>query len=135
MSDSALRAFIGRPVPAVHAGDVKRVWSFLASEQPPDPRFQGQTSFNLKLLAGLCGKGAGVLAVWFRATLVEAVRKEGRLERWREGTAYATRCLTLQRPSRFREDRPTPILARSSPHWIHLRPAAAGAVENFTSWI
>lgn len=83
MSDSALRAFVGRPVPAVHAGDVKRVSSFL-SEQPADPRAQGQASFNLKLLAGLCDKNADVLAVWFRATLVEALRKEGRLERWRE---------------------------------------------------
>jgi len=87
MSDSALRAFVGRPVPAVHVGDVKRVWSFLASEQPADPRVQRQASFNLKLLAGLCDKNADVLAVWFRATLVEALRKEGRLERWREGNS------------------------------------------------
>jgi hypothetical protein len=75
MSDSALRAFVGQPVPAVHAGDLKRVWSFLASEQAADPRIQGQTSsFNLKLLAGLCDKNADVFAVWFRATLVEALR-------------------------------------------------------------
>jgi hypothetical protein len=83
--ESALGAFIGRPVPAVRADDLERVWSFLASEQGG---VQGR-SVSLKLLAGLCASNADVLAVWFRATLVETLAQQGRLSRWREGNSLS----------------------------------------------
>jgi hypothetical protein len=78
---SAFGAFIGKPVPAVRADDVGRVWCFLASEQAPG------RSVSEKLLAGLCDSNADVLAVWFRATLVEILLQQGRLDRWREGNS------------------------------------------------
>lgn len=83
MSESNFRAFIGQPVPAVAARDVRRVWTFLAAEQARDTRGQG-TADSQKLLAGLCGENANVLAVFFCATLVGALIKQGRLARWRE---------------------------------------------------
>jgi hypothetical protein len=78
---SAFNAFIGKPVPVVRADDVRRVWSFLASEQGPG------RSVSLKLLAGMCDLNADVLAVWFRATFVEILLHQGLLERWREGNS------------------------------------------------
>jgi hypothetical protein len=83
MPESALRAFIGRPVPAVHPDDLKRVWSFIASEQGGGPG----NSVSLNLFAGLCDANANVLAVWFRATLVKALLQQGQLEGWREGAS------------------------------------------------
>ena len=83
MPDSALGAFIARPVPAVRVDDLKRVWSFLASEQGG---IQG-TSVGLKLLADLCELNSDVLAVWFRAALVETLLQQGRLDPWREGNS------------------------------------------------
>jgi hypothetical protein len=87
MPESDLRASIGRPVPAVRAEEVRRVWSFLASEQARHPRVHGGavSSVSLKLLASLCDPNANVLAVWFRAALVEILLQQGRLDRWREG--------------------------------------------------
>jgi hypothetical protein len=75
--------FIGKPVPAVRTDDLKRVWSFLASEQRG---VQGR-SVSLKLLSGLCDSNADVMAGWFRATLVETLLQQGRLDRWREGNS------------------------------------------------
>jgi hypothetical protein len=80
-SQSLFDAFIGKPVPAVPADDVRRVWSFLASEQGSG------RSVSLKLLAGMCDLNADVLAVWFRATLVETLLHQGLLDRWREGNS------------------------------------------------
>ena len=89
MPESDLRASIGRPVPAVRADDLRRVWSFLASERARDPRVHGGAvnSVSLKLLAGLCDVNANVLAVWFRAALVEILLQQGGLDRWREGNS------------------------------------------------
>ena len=93
MPESDLRASIEQPVPAVRADDVRRVWSFVASEQARDTRVQGGTtrSVSLKLLAGLCDANANVLAVWFRATLVDVLLQQGRLDRWREGNSLRDR--------------------------------------------
>jgi len=87
MPDSNLRAFIKQPVPPVRAGDVKRVWSLYASEQARDTRVQAGAAFAVcqKLLVDLCDENANVLAVWCRATVVGALLREGRLERWRQG--------------------------------------------------
>ena len=89
MPESDLRASIGRPVLAVRVDDLRRVWSFLASEQARAPGVQGGavSSVSLKLLAGLCDPNANVLAVSFRAMLVEILLRQGRLDRWREGNS------------------------------------------------
>lgn len=81
VSESPLQAFVGsrRPVATVHAEDVRHVWSTMASEQ-------AQTGVNLDLLAGLCEPKADVLAVWFRASLVQALLRLGRLDPWRSGS-------------------------------------------------
>ena len=65
----------------VRAEDVRRVWSVFASEQP-------QTGIALHLLAGLCGPKADVLAVCFRASLIQALLQLGRLDPWRSGSAF-----------------------------------------------
>jgi hypothetical protein len=84
VSESALRAFVGRPVPTVHAEDLRRVWSFVASEQS-EARARRSVGFNI--VAGLCGQEADALAVWFRATLVPALLQGGRLDPWRDGSS------------------------------------------------
>jgi hypothetical protein len=87
--------FIGGPVPVVRADDLKRVWSFLA-ETARDSKGQGVTTgVDIKLLAGLCDKDADVLAVWFRATLITALLKQRRLDRWREGDSLRARVFEL----------------------------------------
>jgi hypothetical protein len=93
MTESYFRPFIGRPVPAVRAEDVRRVWSFLASEQARHPRVHGGavSSVSLKLLGGLCDVNANVLAVWFRAALIETLLQQGPLEGWREGDSLRDR--------------------------------------------
>src|SRR6266849_4262404 len=96
MAESYFRAFLGRPVPGVRADDLRRVWSFLTSMQTADTKaHEGSTSVSLKLLAGLCDPHANVLAVWFRATLIEALLREGRLDRWRQGDSLTDRVFEI----------------------------------------
>lgn len=91
MSESAFQALSGRAVPAVRADDVRHVWSLLASEQGGDTPGQGGRSISLKLLSSVCDVNADVLSTSLRATLVEALRKQGRLDRWREGNSFRDR--------------------------------------------
>ena len=93
MAESTFRAFLGRPVPAVRADDLRRVCSFFAAMQAPDTEAEqgSTTSVSLKLLAGLCDPHANVLAVWFRAMLIETLLGEGRLDRWRQGNSLTDR--------------------------------------------
>jgi hypothetical protein len=77
------------PVPVVRTADLKRVWTFL-SENAKD--HQG---VDIKLLTGLCDKDVDVLAVWFRATLIDVLLKQRRLDRWREGNGLSTRLFEL----------------------------------------
>ena len=84
VSESALKAFVARPVPTVRAEELRRVWSFLASDQS---RIQAQRSVSLSVVAGLCGPKTDALAVWFRATLIQALLRRGRLDRWRDGSS------------------------------------------------
>jgi hypothetical protein len=82
--ESTLEAFVGRPVPTVRAEDLRRVWSFLASEQS---EAQAQRSVSLNIVAGLCEPKADALAVWFRTTLIQALLQRGRLDPWRDGSS------------------------------------------------
>ena len=96
MAKSNFPAFFGRPVPAVRADDLRRIWSFLISMQTADTKAQeGSTSVSLKLLAGLCDPHANVLAVWFRAALIETLHREGRLDRWRQGDSLTERVFEI----------------------------------------
>jgi hypothetical protein len=97
MAESAFQAFFGRPVPGVRADDLRRVWSFLTSTQAPDTKAkQGSTtSVDLKLLADLCDPHANVLAVWFRAALIEILLREGLLDRWWEGNSLTDRVFEI----------------------------------------
>jgi hypothetical protein len=82
VSKSALKAFVGGPVPTVGAEDLRRVWSFLASEQS-----EAQRSVSLNIVAGLCEPKAEALAVWLRTTLIQALLQRGRLDPWRDGSS------------------------------------------------
>jgi len=96
MAESDFRASLGRPVPEVHADDLRRVWSFLASMQAADTKAQeGANSVSLKLLAGLCDPHANVLAVSFRAMLIEILLRQGRLGRWRQGDSLTDRVFEI----------------------------------------
>ena len=96
MAESYFRAFLGRPVPEVHADDLRRVWSFLVSMQAADTKVQeGSTSVSLKLLAGLCDPHANVLAVSFRAMLIASLLRQGRLGRWRQGDSLTDRVFEI----------------------------------------
>jgi hypothetical protein len=90
MPESYFRPSLGRPVPAVGAEDLRRVWTFLASERARGA-YEGGESIALKLLADICEANANVLAVWFRATLVEAVMQQRGSDRWREGKSLRDR--------------------------------------------
>jgi hypothetical protein len=70
-------SFVGRPIPAVRADDVRRVWSFLSEVvRRSDP----EVGMNLKLLADLCDADANVLAVWVRASLVMSLTQQEPLD-------------------------------------------------------
>jgi len=88
MSESAFNAFLARPVPAVRVEDLRRVWSFMASEPS---QAQAQRSLSLSMVAGLCGPKADPLAVSFRAALIQALLRRGRLDRWRNGSTLQNR--------------------------------------------
>jgi len=90
MRESGFGAFIGAPVPAVKVDDLKRVWSFL-NEQTRDTRLEGGTAVNMKLLTRLCSPNSNILAVYFRATLIEALLQQGRLDRLRKGEGLVER--------------------------------------------
>ena len=68
-----LKSRLGHPIAPVRPDDLKRVTSFLVSQQPaseprgPEPPATG-VSFDI--LAGLCSQGADVVAVWFRSVLL-----------------------------------------------------------------
>jgi hypothetical protein len=70
-------SFVGRPIPAVRADDVRRVWSFLSEVAR---RSGPEVGVNLKLLADLCDAEANILAVWVRASLVMSLTQQGPLD-------------------------------------------------------
>ena len=75
--------FTGQPVPVVRVDDLTRVWSFL-DQFIRDTRSQEGMAVNQSLLADLCEPNVNVLAVYFRAILVNHLAQQGRLDRWRE---------------------------------------------------
>jgi len=82
MPESDFERFLGKPVPAVSAGQLKRMWSFLSSLPPHET---GTVGISVHTLSDVCEPGADVMAVWFRAALVYAVLSQGSLDSWREG--------------------------------------------------
>jgi len=72
-------------VPTVRVADLRRVWSFLASEQS---EAHAQKPIGLHVVAGLCEQRADALAVWLRTTLIQALLLRGRLEPWRDGSGF-----------------------------------------------
>jgi hypothetical protein len=97
MAESYFRAFLRRSVPGVRADELRRVWSFLTSKQSADTKAEqgSTTSVSLKLIAEFCSSQANVLAVCFRAMLIETLVRQGRLDRWRQGNSLADRVFEI----------------------------------------
>jgi hypothetical protein len=67
------------PLAPVNADDLKRVWEVIQQFWPQS------VGINVELIAKQCGTNADVLAVFFRATLIQYLFADGLLEKWREG--------------------------------------------------
>ena len=83
MGAPSFRALMEQSVPVVKAPDIKRVWSFLASERTPGT--SAPIGICMRLLANHCDADSNVFAVCLRAMLVETLLQQGLLEEWRVG--------------------------------------------------
>ena len=75
----------GKPVPAVDASDMKRVWELTSEAPRPAGMASGAVGWDVRLIAGQCSKGADTLAVFFRAALLGPLLESGLLDEWRDG--------------------------------------------------
>jgi len=75
----------GKPVPAVDASDMKRVWELSSEASRPEGAAPGSVGWDVCLIAGQCSKGADPLAVFFRAALLRPLFESGLLDEWRDG--------------------------------------------------
>jgi len=75
----------GKPVPAVDASDMKRVWELTSEAPRPEGAAPGSVSWDMRLIAGQCRLGAGPLAIFFRVALLRPLLESGLLDEWRDG--------------------------------------------------
>jgi hypothetical protein len=87
MGQSYFERAMNEPVPTANSTDVRRIWSFLALERARDALGQAGVSYSVQVLAEHCEASVNVLAVFLRATLVDALLQQGLLDGWREGNA------------------------------------------------
>jgi hypothetical protein len=74
-----------KPVPAVAASDMKRVWALTSEAPRPEGAALGSVGWDIRLIAGQCSQGADPLAVFFRAALLRPLLESGTLDDWRDG--------------------------------------------------
>ncbi len=91
MAQSHFERAMNEPVPSTNSTDVRRVWSFLALESARDPMSQAGVSYSVQVLAKQCDPDSNVLAVFLRASLVDALLQLGLLDGWREGNELRDR--------------------------------------------
>ena len=86
---STIESFgFGKPLPPVNAGDLKRVWQLIQQvpiDRPDAGGAQGGASIHLRLVAEQCEAGADVLAVFFRASILQHFMQKGLLDKWPDG--------------------------------------------------
>jgi hypothetical protein len=75
----------GKPVPAVEASDMKRVWELTSEASRPEGVPPGSVGWGAHLIAAQCSQGADPLAVFFRVALLRPLLKSGLLDEWRDG--------------------------------------------------
>jgi len=75
----------GKPVPAVDASDVRRVWELTSKAPRPEGAAPGSIGWDVRLIADQCSQGADPLAVCFRAALLKPLLESGLLDEWRYG--------------------------------------------------
>ena len=78
----------GTPLSPVNTDDLKRVWYMVqrvTMDQPAEERAQGGVGIAAPLIAEQCEAGADVIAVFFRAALLQRLFQSGLLDNWREG--------------------------------------------------
>jgi hypothetical protein len=75
----------GKPVPAVDASDMKRVWELTSEAPDSQTAALGAVSWDARLIAGQCSQGADPLAVFFRVTLLRLLLENGLLDEWLDG--------------------------------------------------
>ena len=87
-------AALTEPVPPVKPSDIRRVWSFLAVEKAlftSVERAEGGFGISCRVLAEQCDVHSNVVAVFFRATLVQLFLQQGLLDGWRDGDGLGDR--------------------------------------------
>ncbi len=75
----------GAPVPAVDAGDLKRVWELMSEAARRGSAVPGPVGWDIRLIAQQCSERADPVAVFFRAALLGPLLKSGLLDNWRDG--------------------------------------------------
>ncbi len=75
----------GKPVPAVNADDMKRVWELISQTPRPEGAGPGSVSWDVRLIADKCSQGADPLAVFFRIALLRPLLESGLFNEWRAG--------------------------------------------------
>jgi hypothetical protein len=78
----------GTPLPPVNVDDLTRGWDMVkraAMDQTAEVGVQGSVGIAARLIAEQCEPGANVLAVFFRAALLQHLFQAGLLDEWRKG--------------------------------------------------
>jgi hypothetical protein len=75
----------GKPVPAVDAGDLKRVWELTSKAPRVESATPAALGWSVRVIAGQCSPGADPLAEFFRAALLRPLIEDGLLDEWRDG--------------------------------------------------
>jgi hypothetical protein len=75
----------GKPIPAVDARDMKRVWELTSEAPRPEGAAPGSLSWNIRLIAGECSQGSDPLAVFSRLALLRPLLASRLLDEYRSG--------------------------------------------------
>jgi len=67
------------PIPAVDPSDLRKVWDFMSGI--PDTG-SGATGVDVDVFKSICSPGADVIAVWWRASLLQLGERLGLVSRW-----------------------------------------------------
>jgi hypothetical protein len=75
----------GKPIPAVEASDMKRVWELTSETTRHKAATPGSVAININLVVSQCSEDADPLAVFFRVALLRPLVEGGLLDNWRDG--------------------------------------------------
>ncbi len=74
----------GKPVPAVDAGDMKRVYELISGAPRSKSAAPGAVGWDTSLIANQCSQGAEPVVVFFRVAILKSLFDSGSLDEWRD---------------------------------------------------